>query len=101
MSLERLGLITPAIRSVQHYHSEASDQESHFSGSLCCCSQVFIERYNICTMDKGFYVQALLILCACVCVPLCVSPPGLRICRTGFCGGGSALGGPNSSSNVS
>lgn len=79
VSLERLGLITPAIRSAQHYHSEASDQESHFSGSLCCCSQVFIERYNICTMDKGFYVQALLILCAWVCVCLCV-------CRHLVCG---------------
>lgn len=78
MSSARLRLITPTIRSAQHYHSEASDQESHFSGSLCCCSQVFIERYNI-TMDKGFYVQALQILCAFVRVCFCV-------CRHLVCG---------------
>lgn len=34
-------------------------------------------------------------------VRVCILPPGLWICRKGFCGGGSALGGPNSSSNVS
>lgn len=45
-----------------HYHYVAFDQESHFTASLCCCSQVFIELYNICTMDEGFYVQALQIL---------------------------------------
>lgn len=31
----------------------------------------------------------------------CVSPPALLLGRTDFCGGGFALGGPNSSSNVS
>lgn len=82
-----------------HYHRVAFDRVSDFSGWLCCCSQVFIEPYNVFTMDEGFYAWALQILCVCACV--FVLPPGLRICRTGFCGGGSALGGPNSSSNVS
>lgn len=64
--------------------------------SICCCSQVFIELYNIRRLQ---WMEAFMCRHYTCCV--CVLPPGLQICRTGFCGGGSALGGPNSSSNVS